>query len=759
MSNNDEILRALEAISPADLDYQDWVNVGAALKYEGFSADIWDQWSRSDARYKRGECPRKWQSFNRGSGDTVVTGGTIFEIASRFGYNPHGGLGHELGWDDEISDDGVIVDPGWVEETDFHEPDDKDWHPVQELVTYLRTLFQSTENVGYVTDVYQNDDRLSPKRGSWDRTAGQLIEQLEKCHGDIGSVVGDVNPSAGAWIRFNPLDGNGIKNDNVTDFRYALVESDNLALGKQEAIIRQLELPVAALVYSGKKSIHAIVKVDAADYSEYKRRVEYLYNICNKNGLTVDMQNKNPSRLSRMPGVMRNGHKQFLITTNIGKSSWSEWEEWAEAVNDNLPDIEQLGAEWNNMPNLKPELIAGILREGHKMLLSGPSKAGKSYLQINLVICIAEGLPWLGRQCERGRILYVNLELDRASCLHRFRDVYTALEITPHHLENIDIWNLRGKSVPMDKLVPKLLRRAKDNNYAAVVIDPIYKVITGDENSASEMAKFCNQFDRIAADLGCAVIYCHHHSKGLQGAKRSMDRASGSGVFARDPDAMLDMIELPISDDLREQQVQRAQCDAVMQYLESHKAEIAWKWDEDIGDDDRLSISSLSKMVKWHCTPQEAGGILQAMTAAEKKARARTAWRIDATLREFPKPEPINIWFDYPVHKVDETGILADVQPDEEKPAYVKMIEAKRAESKKKRVETTSKFEVAFEGCINDDGVASLQDIADNMEIDPGTVSRWLGEGNRARKELKKDFELFTGEDGTRKIRRKTKKK
>ncbi|WP_346352748.1 AAA family ATPase [Faecalibacterium taiwanense] len=75
------------------------------------------------------------------------------------------------------------------------------------------------------------------------------------------------------------------------------------------------------------------------------------------------------------------------------------------------------------------------------------------------------------------------------------------------------------------------------------MLDPIYKVITGDENSADQMAKFCNQFDLVCRELDCAVIYCHHHSKGAQGGKRSMDRASGSGVFARDPDAMLDMTE------------------------------------------------------------------------------------------------------------------------------------------------------------------------------------------------------------------------
>ena len=66
----------------------------------------------------------------------------------------------------------------------------------------------------------------------------------------------------------------------MTDFRYALVESDSMEIDKQHALIRELELPVACLVHSGKKSLHAIVKVDAADYGEYRKRVDYLYDTC-----------------------------------------------------------------------------------------------------------------------------------------------------------------------------------------------------------------------------------------------------------------------------------------------------------------------------------------------------------------------------------------------------------------------------------------------------------------------------------------------
>lgn len=60
------------------------------------------------------------------------------------------------------------------------------------------------------------------------------------------------------------------------------------------------------------------------------------------------------------------------------------------------------------------------------MLLAGASKAGKSFALIQLCIAIAEGKQWLGFDCAQGRVLYVNLELDRASCLHRFKEVYAA---------------------------------------------------------------------------------------------------------------------------------------------------------------------------------------------------------------------------------------------------------------------------------------------------------------------------------------------
>ncbi len=718
----------LEYIDPSDCNYQEWVNVGMALKHEGYTAADWDAWSARDGgRYHAGECFKKWATFE-GTG-TPVTGGTIVQMAKDRGWSPalSSDPGYSLDWDSVIQqDDVVIVDKGWVEAREIKEP--VSWDPVKELITYLETLFESDENVGYVTRSFERDGKYLPTKGCWDRSAGQLIDALLKCKGDIGAVLGDYNPEVGAWIRFNPLDGKGIKNDNVTDYRFALVESDSTDLEKQNAIIHELELPVACLVFSGKKSVHAIVRVDAANYDEYRKRVDYLYAVCKKNGLEIDQQNKNPSRLSRMPGVIRAGRKQFLMETNVGKGSWDEWREWIEAVNDDLPDPEPLEAVWDNLPALAAPLIDGVLRQGHKMLLAGPSKAGKSFSLIELCIAIAEGSSWFGWPCTRGRVLYVNLELDRASCLHRFKDVYQALGIKPEHLQNIDIWNLRGRSVPMDKLAPKLIRRAAKKDYIAIVIDPIYKVITGDENSADQMANFCNQFDKVCTELGVAVIYCHHHSKGSQGNKRSMDRASGSGVFARDPDALLDLIELDLPESLQKQQDDQMVCQVCKDYLQ--RAGQLYK----ISQDDQCSASRMTQTCRETFDDREYQRLCDDILAARTAMQGRTAWRIEGTLREFPKFAPVNLWFDYPVHHVDNIGVLADVEPDGDVPLWKKAAE-KRKPPGDKRKERKEAIETAYSACTID-GDVTVEAMAEykNTVIFGLTKAKWA-ENHRENRE------------------------
>lgn len=729
------LLELLDYINPSELSYQEWTNVGMALKHEGYEASDWDSWSAQDSeRYKRGECFTKWNSFNETAGE-IVTGGTIFDYAKRGGFVPQKKIDPNegvLGWEDEI---GNIIDKDSIDSIELHEPSDSSWNPANELIRYLTTLFDTDEYVGFVVSSIENEKGkfIPGNRGNFRMTAGQIVEGLHSCNGDIGAVIGDYNQAAGAWIRFNPLNGEGVRNTDIASFKYALVESDSLDIGKQLSIIHQLELPVAAVVYSGSKSIHAIVKVDASDNKEYRERVSYLYKICDKNGLEVDSQNKNPSRLSRMPGCVRGEHKQFIIETNTGKETWSDWVEWVESMNDDLPDEENLADVLFNLPDYAEELIEGILRQGHKMLLVGPSKSGKSFSLIELCIAIAEGTKWMGRQCKQGDVLYVNFELDRASCLHRFKDVYQTLGLTPNNANRIFIWNLRGKTPALDQLVPKLIRRAEKKKYIAVVVDPIYKVITGDENSASEMAKFCNQFDKIADALGASVIYAHHHSKGAQGGKKSMDRASGSGVFARDPDALLDMIELDMNKEVKEHFINEARVEAMHAVLDKYVP----KWRTYIYQTKKTDDHDFEAMNDY-CAEMlgfEQMNELQYLTELKvDEAKHITALQITGTLREFATFDPINCFFKYPVHFLDNGNLLKGCRPEgsKKKSKFEKMNET----NKKKQDENIELFLNAFEQ-LNHDGQVTVKELAESGLMMGKTYSslskiipRWINKGS-----------------------------
>lgn len=749
MSEGYNLVDCMWAIDPSTLDYQEWLNVGMALQAEGYDWRDWEEWSRQDTeRYNQGECARKWRGLDKNKG---ITGGTLVHMAREAGWEPsEGDIGRALDWESafdfiepencssgftaakESSQSLKVIDPTWVESEELVEPG-KEWQGYKDLIQYLDALFSAEDVVGYVCESWNKDGRYVPKsKGAYTETAGDIIARLEKYKNDFASSIGFNNTEAGAWVRFNPLDGKGVRNDNVVEFRYALVESDEMEPSKQLAIMKSLNLPVAALVHSGNKSIHAIVKVDAGNYDEYRKRVDTLYSICKQNGLKIDTQNKNPSRLSRMPGVMRGEKKQWLIATNIGCESWRDWQEWIAEQNDDLPDLERLSDVWNDLPELSPPLIEGVLRQGHKMLLAGPSKAGKSFALIELCIALAEGKSWLGWKCAQGRVLYVNLELDRASCLHRFKDVYTALKTVPEHLDNIEIWNLRGKSKPMTQLAPSLIRRALKTRPIAVIIDPIYKVTTGDENSADQMAMFCNQFDKVADSLNCAVIYCHHHSKGSQGQKRSMDRASGSGVFARDPDALLDMIELHTGKELMQQVEDDAVFNCCVEWLNENFS----GWHERISQDDQSSANKLLAATKDLARKVEKESqLLEKVFEVRQKAKAKTAWRVEGTLREFPRFEPVNLWFDYPTHQKD-SGALVDLQPEGEaldREQYRERGRAKKEEREQKRQnEKLVALREGMDACDREGVERTLDNVVERMpevqgkQVSKSTVSNWV---------------------------------
>ena len=146
-----------------------------------------------------------------------------------------------------------------------------------------------------------------------------------------------------------------------------------------------------------------------------------------------------------------------------------------------------------------------------------------------------------------------------------------------------------------------------------------------------------------------------------------MDRASGSGVFARDPDALLDLIELDLTEEL-----------------------------------------------------------LNRVNQENPETQPPTGWRIEGTLREFPKFPQRDIWFGYPLHWVDREGLLKGCKPWNGLTPY--RMEKERSKSKEKRKsERRQSIETAFEACFLN-GTVTVKDISEYLGVTEKTVRNRLKE-------------------------------
>ena len=134
-------------------------------------------------------------------------------------------------------------------------------------------------------------------------------------------------------------------------------------------------------------------------------------------------------------------------------------------------------------------------------------------------------------------VIFINFEVAHEFFLQRVRTVCKAMNTEPP--SNLKIWSLRGISNDLSVIL-KALDERLDNGASLIVIDPIYKGLAGrDENSAGDMGQLMNEVEAIVEKTGAAVAFAAHYSKGNQADKDPLDRVSGSGVFARDPDTIM----------------------------------------------------------------------------------------------------------------------------------------------------------------------------------------------------------------------------
>lgn len=194
-------------------------------------------------------------------------------------------------------------------------------------------------------------------------------------------------------------------------------------------------------------------------------------------------------------------------------------------------------------PSLCEPLIEGLLRRGETMNIIAASKAGKSWMVLDLALAVATGRPWLNRfRTHRGGVLLIDNELHPETSAHRIPRVARARAIDTGELVHSDLHvaNLRGSLQSIRGLHPKLMK-IEPGRFRLIVLDAWYRFLPADtnENDNGAIAGLYNLLDLHARRLNCSFVLIHHTNKGNQSGKDVTDVGAGAGAQSRAADTHL----------------------------------------------------------------------------------------------------------------------------------------------------------------------------------------------------------------------------
>ncbi len=178
--------------------------------------------------------------------------------------------------------------------------------------------------------------------------------------------------------------------------------------------------------------------------------------------------------------------------------------------------------------------IKDLLPERSTMLITAIPKAGKSLFAQQMAVCIAAGIPFLGYECQKGKVLYIDAETPMYYSYERVQTISNQLNIDMDVCENIVFYD--NNLVPCDvDLLEDLTQIITPGRFDVIVLDPVYFVFNGDENSTKEVNAFRKKVDDLSKAANASVIMIHHETKGGRCIKNIVDRAAGSNIFSRFP--------------------------------------------------------------------------------------------------------------------------------------------------------------------------------------------------------------------------------
>jgi DNA-binding transcriptional ArsR family regulator len=158
----------------------------------------------------------------------------------------------------------------------------------------------------------------------------------------------------------------------------------------------------------------------------------------------------------------------------------------------------------NEPPEEHSYVWENTLISGGFSICSAKPKVGKSTFARNLAVAIVMGTPFLGRETEKGKVIYLCLEEKRSEITNHFRQM---------GISGTDILIHTG---PTPENALRALEIAiADAEPALVIVDPLARVLrVGDFNDYGSMSRGLEPFIDQARKSNVQILALHHEGKG-----------------------------------------------------------------------------------------------------------------------------------------------------------------------------------------------------------------------------------------------------
>ncbi len=198
------------------------------------------------------------------------------------------------------------------------------------------------------------------------------------------------------------------------------------------------------------------------------------------------------------------------------------------------------------LPKHQPFVAGGLMDFRSKIAITGEPKLGKSLFALNLAYCLATKTTFMDLPIVRtARVLFIQFEVAEERFQERVIAVAEEFRQTSDTNSPLYFRTLNKLHLDSEDGMRQVKRHIAECDPDVVILDPMYKIHSTEENSASETQRLYDNIDDLISEFNISVVIPHHVNKRTD--VKGWMRVRGSGQLIAWVDSLISL-DRPVMD-------------------------------------------------------------------------------------------------------------------------------------------------------------------------------------------------------------------